>query len=204
MRDWSAAYRVPYWNHHSLVDWSGPMLGYDVLPSRVLFAPTQWLVHDEVKMCCQGSDCDESVLRVGVCRVSKTADDPDACCKTRAPPPAALTALRRRWSVAPDALDVRERRNRSRCELAAGRQGLSLRIHDWESSRVSAILNDRQGVDVRNDVRYFRRAPRVRQIGAARAQRSNKIQDDVREVNIRTAWRILPTHDRSGHGSSVL
>ena len=51
MRDWSAAYRVPYWNHRSLVDWSGAMHGFAVPSNRVLIAPSQYLFHDEIKLC---------------------------------------------------------------------------------------------------------------------------------------------------------
>jgi hypothetical protein len=57
-RDWTAAYRTPYWNHHQLVDWTGPMHGFTVPPERVLIAPMQWLFDDRLKQCCSGSDCD--------------------------------------------------------------------------------------------------------------------------------------------------
>ena len=45
-------YRTPYWNHKSLVDWTGGGHGFGVPLERVLFAPTQWLYHQGIKLCC--------------------------------------------------------------------------------------------------------------------------------------------------------
>ena len=103
MRDWSAAFRVPYWNHHTLVDWSGPMHAFAVPAERVLIAPTQYLFHTAVKQCCHGTDCDEAD-RTAFCSVSRADDDMDACCRTRQGALPELRALRARWSVPRDPL----------------------------------------------------------------------------------------------------
>ena len=83
MRDWSAAFRVPYWNHNTLVDWSGPMHAFAVPIDRVLIAPTQWLFHNELKQCCNGNDCDE-VGKAQFCMVSRSrGNSADGCCRQR-------------------------------------------------------------------------------------------------------------------------
>ena len=40
---------TPYWNHKSLVDWTGAAHGFGVPLERVLFAPTQWLYHQVLR-----------------------------------------------------------------------------------------------------------------------------------------------------------
>ena len=64
MRDWTRAYRTPYWNHNAAVDWSGAAHGFAVPLERVLFAPLQWLFAREVHQCCVGLNClDRDVTR---------------------------------------------------------------------------------------------------------------------------------------------
>ena len=41
MRDWTAAYRMPYYNHKRLIEWTGGAHDFAVPFERVLFAPTQ-------------------------------------------------------------------------------------------------------------------------------------------------------------------
>lgn len=105
MRDWSAVYRVPYWNHYSLVDWSGPMHAFAVPPEQVLIAPTQYLFHSTVKQCCLGSDCDEAD-RTKFCMTSRKASEAtslDACCQASKGVSSHIRRLRAQWSVPPNA-----------------------------------------------------------------------------------------------------
>ena len=57
MRDWTNAFRTPYWNHDHLVDWSGAAQGFTVPLERVLFAPIQWLYVRDVHVCCNRLNC---------------------------------------------------------------------------------------------------------------------------------------------------
>ena len=57
MRDWTNAFRTPYWNHRQMVDWSGAAHGFTVPLERVLFAPIQWLYVRDVQVCCSRLDC---------------------------------------------------------------------------------------------------------------------------------------------------
>ena len=52
IRDWTAVFRSPYWDHHSLVDWSGAVSNFTVPVESPLFAPVQWLFEDRVRVCC--------------------------------------------------------------------------------------------------------------------------------------------------------
>ena len=110
VRDWSAAYRTPYWNHHQLVDWTGPMHRFSVPMERVLIAPVQWLYPVRLKQCCAGVDCDTvDAAAADVCATSRQSADPDACCQRRSrthPPDPSLRWLRQKWSLPPRALAV--------------------------------------------------------------------------------------------------
>lgn len=70
MRDWSAAFRTPYWDHKTIVDWSGAIQHFQVPIRRVLFAPVQWLFSPSVRICCVPEDCsihrNASALRMDV------------------------------------------------------------------------------------------------------------------------------------------
>ena len=67
VRDWTAAYRAPYWDHWSIVDWTGPMHAFAVPYERVLFVPVQWWFERELKMCCRAVDCDTIRSHADVC-----------------------------------------------------------------------------------------------------------------------------------------
>ena len=55
MRDWTLAYRSPYWNHKWLVDWTGAVANFSLPMQRALFMPIQLLYGrlNRVKSCCQ-------------------------------------------------------------------------------------------------------------------------------------------------------
>lgn len=133
VKDWTAAYRTPYWNHHQLVDWTGPMHGFAVPFERVLFVPVQWLMNERVKQCCTGVDCDTVGTAAGdVCATSRQATDPDACClahrRTR-PALHVLQRLRRTWSLPPNALallTVTNGTDKCSLKLADGASALQL------------------------------------------------------------------------------
>ena len=57
MRDWSRAYRSPYWNHKFTVDWSGAASNFTLPMTRMLFSPIQLLYSNprRVKSCCAPS-----------------------------------------------------------------------------------------------------------------------------------------------------
>ena len=84
MRDWTPAFRTPYWDHRHLVDWSGASHGFTVPVERVLFAPVQWPFLDSVKTCCSPYECIYTRM-AGTkqppphCQTSKA--DADSCCK---------------------------------------------------------------------------------------------------------------------------
>jgi len=108
MRDWTAAFRAPYWNHFTLVDWTGPIHNYAVPPERVLFVPIEWFSEQRVKHCCAGVDCD--TRRSDVCRVGRQDADPDRCCRSRQPRLSnADIAARHSWSLPNTSWDVRQR-----------------------------------------------------------------------------------------------
>ena len=46
-----------YWDHSSVVDWSGAAQDFRVPAERVLVAPVQWLFATRVRMCCTPFDC---------------------------------------------------------------------------------------------------------------------------------------------------
>lgn len=55
--DWTSAFRTPYWDHQSIVDWSGASHGFNVPAERVLIAPVQWPFADQARICCTPWDC---------------------------------------------------------------------------------------------------------------------------------------------------
>ena len=124
VRDWTAAYRTPYYNHKSLVEWTGAAHDFAVPFERVLFAPTQWLYQPRVKLCCSAVDCDSVKTGDGeVCSANRVDADPDACCRhqrQKRPLPETV-ARRRQWSVDPGVRDVQELGAlRTHCTLSAG------------------------------------------------------------------------------------
>ena len=66
MRDWTSAFRTPYWNHDELVDWSGAAHLWSVPPERVLFAPVQWLYAHHARQCCGRLNCLDAEMRARV------------------------------------------------------------------------------------------------------------------------------------------
>ena len=56
-RDWTAAYRTPYWDHSTIVDWSGAAHDWSVPLERVLIAPVQWAFAQHTRICCSPYDC---------------------------------------------------------------------------------------------------------------------------------------------------
>ena len=130
MRDWTAAFRAPYYNHFTLVDWTGPMYAFEVPFARILFAPIQWLFEEQVKQCCAAVDCDSvDGSEADVCMVSRLDADPDACCRAQRPRPSRdVAAVRQQWSVPARASeDARERSSSTRrCALPV--------LSSWSSS----------------------------------------------------------------------
>ena len=57
MKDWTAAYRTPYWSHEYIADWSGAGHDWRVPTERVLFAPIQWPFTERIRLCCSPEDC---------------------------------------------------------------------------------------------------------------------------------------------------
>ena len=52
LRDYTSAFRTPYWNHAELIDWTGGS-GSGTLPmDRVMFAPAQFIYNRTVRRCC--------------------------------------------------------------------------------------------------------------------------------------------------------
>ena len=139
MRDWTNAFRTPYWNHDRLVDWSGAAQGFTVPLERVLFAPIQWLYVRDVQVCCNRMNCIDPDLELRLheekllsCNVTRhetfmsmiiqqampgffsAASDHNCCPKQNQPPSEAAE-----WSVADSADEVRE----ARASVAARHSG---------------------------------------------------------------------------------
>ena len=87
MRDWSFAYRSPYWNHRLVVDWTGAVHNFSLPMLRVLFAPVQLLhssaVRRRYKSCCEPSAAAcHGMQRACIVDVEQSHDD--CCLKRRA------------------------------------------------------------------------------------------------------------------------
>ena len=119
----------------SIVDWTGPMHGFAVPFERVLFVPVQWWFERDVKMCCRAVDCDTIQTGSDVCHVPRHSAEPDACCQRHPRLSRQAVALRERWSLPSDAVDVRERRAaRDQCTLRALSNG-SFAAHRFASEK---------------------------------------------------------------------
>ena len=133
MRDWTSAYRTPYWNHEGIIDYSGAAHNYSVPLNRVLFAPLQWSNAQLVRLCCAPADCSSrrsfGLRRVASCysrlqhwnghQTGQPKQPPDSCCPGGAVPSSVLR-VRARYSVPSDAVDVREARAEAQAGTALG------------------------------------------------------------------------------------
>lgn len=53
MREWTRAFRSPYWDHHSgLLDWSGAAGNFSVPSNKHLFVPVQWPLATSLTVAC--------------------------------------------------------------------------------------------------------------------------------------------------------
>ena len=115
MRDWSLAYRSPYWNHRWIVDWTGMVHNFSLPMARALFVPVQLRYGHQrrVKSCCEPTEaackgtqrtCFLNAPASGKQRLDAVLD----CCQ----PPPLGTALWRRarlsLSVPADAANVED------------------------------------------------------------------------------------------------
>ena len=82
-RDWTAAYRAPYYDHVNVVDWSGAAQNFTVHPERALIAPLQWVFTRHIKVCCATFDC--TYLK------DQRGDQPGSCSLPRNPSPQRLS-----------------------------------------------------------------------------------------------------------------
>lgn len=88
MRDWSRAYRSPYWDHERLIDWSGAASNFSLASSRhLLFAPVQMQFVTSTWSCCGGSEAACS----SACEMPGAQNSPadrtsigEDCCHSRA------------------------------------------------------------------------------------------------------------------------
>ena len=86
MRDWSRAYRSPYWNHRRVVDWTGATANFTMPMSRALFVPIQMLhgvgAASQVKSCClpKSAAC-KGTARSCIVDNPLLPDSPDCCAK---------------------------------------------------------------------------------------------------------------------------
>ena len=110
MRDWTSAYRSPYWNHEYIADWSGAAHDFRVPLERVLFAPIQWPFTERIRLCCSPADC--IYLQGGTsCSLQRTPSRPrqrhHGCCPESGVS-SALLSVRAAASVPSHAADVRD------------------------------------------------------------------------------------------------
>ena len=79
-KEWSGAFRTPYWNHAELVDWTGYTAQHGMLPmDRVLFAPAQWLFVRKIRRCC-GHTWPSCRSRKTTCAVRNWRRNATDCC----------------------------------------------------------------------------------------------------------------------------
>ena len=172
MRDWTSAYRTPYWGHSSVSDWTGAAHNFSVPNERVLFAPVQWLFEWEVDVCCV-PDCGSKGFRnryppeqTLACVVqrnqslwawvrSRMRDEPPLPSTTRGccpRPPSTLTPLfelHANWSVPAHAYDVVE----ARASMAAPTASYA-----WGSGRQRCTLQGARIEDMRHPIAKRARA----------------------------------------------
>ena len=97
MRDWSLAYRSPYWNHAGLIDWSGAASSFSLpiedgilqaatgpwVGGAMLFAPVQSRHASTIQSCCDASEaaCRDPIRSCTVVLTHQTGQLTRDCCQ---------------------------------------------------------------------------------------------------------------------------